>query len=827
MWYSGAPMRYLLALTFVPGALIGCGGGGGGNADAPIPIVDGASSDGALPPDAMPPAKVVQCPTPVPAPATGICDATPGTGTARVVRGDVLADGTVYADGEVLYDGNLIVCVGCDCSAAAGYATAARIECAGAAVSPSLINAHDHLNYNNRAPLASTADGGTRYEHRHDWRGGVPTPSNQHGTGTTSAGMRWNELRHLFSGTTGIAASTRADGLIRNYDEPEGRDFALGLTRVQYEVFMLGDGNETFQPDCGWSFAFSEFQVSLFPDVVTHTAEGINDYAHEEFRCQSSSMMGARDFTESNVGHIHGVGLTTTDYYNMARDGARLVWSPRSNISLYGNTADAPVFARLGGVIALGTDWTYSGSANLVREMACAQSLSRDQYGGAFTAEDIWRMATRNGAIAMGADAMTGTLAADKLADLAVYRPSGERYHQAVIDSDSSDVAFVIRDGDLLYAEADVATALGDACDPVDVCGDARVVCASRELAGQTFAQIEAAVSGAPAAYPAIFCDVPANEPTCIPSRPGEYTGPSGADPDGDGVAAGDNCPTIFNPIRPMDMGAQPDLDADGMGDACDPNPLAADLDADGVANTADLCPFVANPAPQLDMDGDGKGDACDACPDAPNPIGVCTPTASTIVAVQDGTVPTGSSVYIEGAVVTAIDATGFTAQDPAVTSGQYAGVYVFTGSAPGGAIGDVVSFAGTTEEYFLMTEVSGAAVLSRVPGPPIAPVALTVAEATQEVYEGVLVTLTDVTQVEYPYNCAADNMACMDQRVIRLNGAAGIRGWDRFYGDGQPSWIAEATAALADMTPAVTGVMYYRFDARRIAPRTAADITP
>ena len=55
------------------------------------------------------------------------------------------------------------------------------------------------------------------------------------------------------------------------------------------------------------------------------------------------------------------------------------------------------------------------------------------------------------------------------------------------------------------------------------------------------------------------------------------YTGALTADDhDGDGIPdASDNCPRVFNPIRPMDHGAQPDADGDGLGDACDACPFA------------------------------------------------------------------------------------------------------------------------------------------------------------------------------------------------------------------------------------------------------------
>ncbi len=88
-------------------------------------------------------------------------------------------------------------------------------------------------------------------------------------------------------------------------------------------------------------------------------------------------------------------------------------------------------------------------------------------------------------------------------------------------------------------------------------------------------------------------------------------------DPDGDGVGACDNCPTVFNP-------AQSNADHDGLGDACDP---CTDSDGDGFGdpgfrgNTCpvDHCPATAN-ANNADTDGDGRGDVCDNCPTAVNP---------------------------------------------------------------------------------------------------------------------------------------------------------------------------------------------------------------
>ncbi len=75
-------------------------------------------------------------------------------------------------------------------------------------------------------------------------------------------------------------------------------------------------------------------------------------------------------------------------------------------------------------------------------------------------------------------------------------------------------------------------------------------------------------------------------------------------DRDNDGAPdATDNCTRASNPD-------QADTDADGSGDACDPLE-DTDADDDGVRDSADNCNRTSNPT-QTDTDNDGSGDACD-----------------------------------------------------------------------------------------------------------------------------------------------------------------------------------------------------------------------
>lgn len=757
------------------------------------------------------PVQVEACDNEIPDVTDGTCQVTPGTGSAVLMYGDVIGVSTIYGDGMVMYEGTQITCVGCDCRDTAGFAEATVVHCPGAAISPGLINPHDHITFAEAAPLSASPK---RYDQRNEWRDSLRTPGNKH----AEDGPRWGELRMLMSGVTSMAGAGEADNMVRNLDRVSSKDRSLGFAKVNYDTFPLQDNENgtNNRPDCNWNYKNTEAKVAGMAAYIPHIGEGINEYAATEFRCQSSSFGKAQDFTESNVSHIHSIGLSAVDYFNMARDGARIVWSPRSNISLYGMTAQAQIFHRLGGILALGTDWTYSGSANMQRELACADSYNRNHLDQYFSDRQLFDMATINAATATASEALIGSLEVGKLADIAVYG-GDKRYFRAIIDGANKDVALVVSAGDALLGDAAVMSGLGKSCDSLDMCGTAKAICATQEF-GKDYDALKTAVSGA---YPAFFCGEPSGEPTCLPSRPGEYTGVLSADDsDGDGFNNdNDNCPTVFNPIRPIDKGVQPDLDGDGIGDACDDSPLPADIDDDGKDNLVDNCPFDANPD-QADGDGDDKGDVCDFCPAVSNPMSVCSELpgeAATIAQVQDGSIAEGSNVLINDVVVTAIYDRGLWVQDP-LNTGTHSGVHVFTGSTTGRAIGDLVDVTGTVKEFFTDTELKGATVTFKSKTTPIEPVLVTVAQAITEPYESMLVTISDAAMVVNPYDCALDEADCTDPNLWQVNGSLVV--YDRAYVGAD--WAAKAGQL------GITGVMTYRRGSRRIQPRSGADlVTP
>jgi hypothetical protein len=200
--------------------------------------------------------------------------------------------------------------------------------------------------------------------------------------------------------------------------------------------------------------------------------------------------------------------------------------------------------------------------------------------------------------------------------------------------------------------------------------------------------------------------------------------------------------------------------------------------------------------------------------PDAGRPDAGSEMFETTIDEIQRGLVAEGTRVRVTG-VVTGVSTQGCWVQDP-TTGPMYSGIKVYTGVAPAVRRGDRVEVEGDVSEYFEDTELESATVVRTGAG-VVTPAAVTVATALTEPYEGVLVRLTDVTSHEATYDCSLDNPACVDFDLWRVNGSIVVY-----------SWLYEGAAWTDQIrTRNVTGVMTYRFDRRRIMPRTDTDFGP
>ena len=792
--------------------------------------------DGGLEPDGMTATEVL-CETLPPTTSGTTCETTAG-GESKLVKGIVLTPTTIYRGGQVAIDpAGQITCVGCDC--AAGGETV--ITCPDGAISPGLINTHDHITFTQNQPYTATAE---RYEDRQQWRKGQDGHPKIPAAGGASADqIRCGELRFWMGGATSIVGSGGQPGLLRNLDSANQEGLNQG--QVNFDTFPLDDsGGSKRTADCDYG-GQPTTAASIASDEAyePHTSEGIDTTARNEFLCQSSDTYDATAPGTSNnlllnkTAMIHAIALQPADLGAMATASTGLIWSPRSNITLYGDTARVTTASRLGVEIALGTDWIPTGSMNLLRELKCADSLNQTYYHF-FSDAQLWQMVTSTPAAITSTDDVIGLLAVGHVADISIFNAHGKTF-RAVIDAEPQDVTLVMRGGKVLYGDDAAVAALAESCDAVDVCGTGKRVCLTSEI-GKSYSDLVTAAGAN--MYPAFACGLPQNEPSCVPSRPasvngsGVYTGIAAAgDMDGDGIPdASDKCPTVFDPIRPVDNGVEGDVDDDGVGDACDQCPLDAntsmctvadpnDRDHDGVPNSTDNCPDVAN-TDQADGDTDGKGDVCDACPEASNPG--AAGCASSIYKIKTGMTAVGTTVQLTNVLVTGKGTNGFFVQvketDPDYMGADNSGLFVFTGTTNPGLANatlgarvtidaHVTSFQGEIE----LDAVTAVTVDAVGPEAPPAPIATTYAEVKTGgtralALEGVIISLgaSAVSAVnpmfgEYTLTAGADDLIADDLL-----------------------FVPNPAFAIGQSFTAVRGILALRQSASKLEPRDAGDLT-
>ena len=509
----------------------------------------------------------LSCSPPLQVPEDGCVLSNKVNSKNTLIQGIILVDKeTIIENGVVAWneDGKIIF-IGCSKDLEKHYQYKSII-CGNTVISPGLINPHDHLKYNNEIPDASFW-GDVRYDRRHEWINGLNGKPRIPYTRDDSPGkVSWTELRQLIAGTTSVAGGlVKEKGLLRNVDVSGSQEGLQGGV-VKNAVFPLGDLPQSAGGDVrGYTDTCAYPNVAdpnLFNEnliFLSHVGEGVDDFAYNEVLCLTGRGTNPHslgvNFQSPKSSFIHAIATNLEDGKVFKKAGISVVWSPRSNFSLYGHTAPVVMYEKLGVNVALSTDWVPSGSINLQRELICADYFNKSHLGGYFSEAQLWSMVTENAAQALGFSDQIGKLAVGFNADILAIAANGETYG-AVWKSEPKSVRLVIREGIPLYGDDKLIHSLDVDCDLMNVCGSKKRVCLKNEIGMSYLGLAKLNVDS----YPVSFCGPPVNEPLCIPSRLNEYPiHPVNLDWDQDGVKnTQDNCPRIFNPPRPMDKGLQP-----------------------------------------------------------------------------------------------------------------------------------------------------------------------------------------------------------------------------------------------------------------------------
>ena len=290
-----------------------------------------------------------------PAPPTEIIRT--GTG-GYILRGTVLTPSGPINPGEILILGNMIECVAADCTSDPRAAAVTIID-THATISPGLIDGHNHLTYDFLPEWVP--DPVRTFVSRYEWRGdpgysrhvdpeGDSNNDGAQDTGSQCPGAKWGELRSIIHGTTTVQGQSPQSGcvdrLARNADHFHG----LGTDRMRTTI--SGACESGFPTRAGLvsdfvSGAATRFMIHMAEGYAPHGTPGSSSDPLREFDCYAgrsgSTTSLLTDATGTPYGtsvFIHSIPLTAAQLDEAEMDQVRFVWSPSSNIILYGRTAD-------------------------------------------------------------------------------------------------------------------------------------------------------------------------------------------------------------------------------------------------------------------------------------------------------------------------------------------------------------------------------------------------------------------------------------------------------------------------------------------------------
>jgi hypothetical protein len=228
-------------------------------------------------------------------------------------------------------------------------------------------------------------------------------------------------------------------GIVRNVEAPD----EAGMSRASSNIANVDE----IAPDT------LNAVLAVGRTYFIHLAEGIDDEAQAQV-----NFLFDKGWARPHLVCIHCIGNGATDNQRRLHDsGVPFVWSPLSNLLLYGRTVPPQNLA--GVPFTLGCDWSPSGSKNLLQELKVAW-LAGQHIGPEISWQRLAEAVTINAARVVQWGRWLGSLEVGKLADVLVLEDLHADVYENLGLATERHIRAVLVDGRPRLADAQLMAAL-------------------------------------------------------------------------------------------------------------------------------------------------------------------------------------------------------------------------------------------------------------------------------------------------------------------------------------------------------------------------------
>jgi 5-methylthioadenosine/S-adenosylhomocysteine deaminase len=400
-------------------------------------------------------------------------------GPKIILAGDIVAMDdalSITRDGRLYVDKGAIVAIRRATDPVPPGFESVTVLNTGGTIFPGLIELHNHLAYN----ALRLWQVPKRYNNRDQWSGipeyrklvSGPMTVVGKSPGLLPALIRYVEAKCLVGGVTtsqGIALFSNAGirrfyrGIVRNVEETDDENLPEVETRIA-----------DVEAQSAQKFLARLKRETCF---LLHLSEGVDAKAREHFLALNFAP-NEWAITPQLAG-IHCAALTPEDFTVFGQLGGAMVWSPLSNLLLYGATANIAAAIAAGVRIGIGSDWSPTGSKNLLGEIKVAWLVAQ-QIGG-IARHDIIAMATRTAAKILGWGSVLGTIEPGKRGDLIVVDGTSEDPYDQLIRAKETDLTLVVINGVPRFGRPTLMSALGAVGEALTIHGQKRTLFLKQE----------------------------------------------------------------------------------------------------------------------------------------------------------------------------------------------------------------------------------------------------------------------------------------------------------------------------------------------------------